>query len=181
MISDKTPLEKYTAATQTLLALGYDLSSIYLQRKEKDHAGTVGQPSELTKLYPHITPSSWSAHFENGPPLLTNSTIREGGQFVLTSQQRSFLLHRFGLTPTRTVTVNNMAFFPPETHESTLIHSFTINSNLHVADYKLRRHMLVAVRITDAGEFFQLAREQQETDTDTEKPSKSNRFSEYFE
>ena len=102
------------------------------------------------------TPAAISEHFADGTnPILSPRNITAGYSYQLSPGQRKWLRDRYDLTPTKTVTIIELALWPKTDHPRRLI----IRSDLHVEEHR-RKHVLVQVAITQPGEFFvQSARE----------------------
>lgn len=151
--------ELYQVATAQLRRLGYDLKDVYAQHKAKLEEYECAQPTELDRKFVVTTPQTWVTHFEDKTadqpkgfvPTLGTSTIRAGGQFLLTKGQRA-KLRGYGLTPTRVVEVMSLDFFP----ETRCVRTLVLRSCLHVEEHK-RRHVLAQVTINDFGAFMQAA------------------------
>lgn len=151
--------ETYRVATTILLKLGYDLTAIYAQHVRKLEEYDAQQPTELDRKFEVTTPKTWVTHFESKEaqemkgfvPVLGTSTIRAGGQFLLTSGQRA-KLRGYGLTPTRVVECLSLDFYP----NTRCVRSLVLKSCLHVEEHK-RKHILAQVTINDFGAFMQAA------------------------
>jgi len=149
---------KYSAAVRLLVELDYDLSGLYAQHQKRLDDRERGTPTALDLKYALNVPTSWAAHFDGGVPYFGVSTLRVGGQLLLTSGQRKVLNDMAGLTPTRTITILDIDFYPG----TTAVRTLTIGSNLHVPDHK-RKHVLSKWTLTNFGEFMQLAHDAQVT------------------
>jgi len=138
---------------------GLDISTPRKQLFEKKRLEELSTPSDLELMYPLLTPKSWLNHFENGSdvPYLSNTTIRDGGQFRLSPDQKAILRELYGLTPTNTVTVSNLELYPPLADGRVCIRSFTLHSAIHV-DWKVRKHVLskasIGGKALSVGEFL---------------------------
>jgi hypothetical protein len=154
-----TAQDAYTRAIQTLVAQEYDISDIIRQNKEKE-TRNAPQPTDLDQLYPLTTPESWVPHFDIGAsdpmenvPILSTSTLRMGGRFLLTPGQRATIRARYNLTPTKVVEITQL-----ECYEGTrIIKDLVIKSDLHVPEHQ-RKHVLVCCRISDFGKWYSEAK-----------------------
>ena len=147
---------RYSQAIATLTALKYDIRSIVDQHTARQ-ATEDRKASEMDIRYPLSTPESWQPHFDNGTPTLNNSTIREGGRFVLTPGQRSILRDRYEMTPTHFVEVSRVELFPGTIY----IKSVVLKSDLHIAESE-RKHALIQCCISDFGQWLHSSIERDE-------------------
>lgn len=160
--------QSYSTATAQLRLLGYELSEVYAQHKAKLEQHELAQPTELDRKYAITAPQTWAMHFEDKTaqqpkgfvPVLGTSTLRAGGQFLLTSGQRA-KLRGYGLTPTRVVECLSLDFYPA----TRCVRSLVLRSCLHVEEHK-RKHVLAQVCINDFGAFMQASADlEQEAET----------------
>lgn len=109
------------------------------------------EPSEADKMCHCLVGTvPISEHFVNGTnPVLSTRNIVAGYSYQLSPGQRKWLRDRYDLTPTKTVTIIELAMWPGTDHPRRLI----IRSDLHVEEHR-RKHVLVQVAITQPGEFF---------------------------
>lgn len=91
----------------------------------------------------------WSHVFDEDFPLLSNSNAYVGWQYELTPGQREWLRSRFGMTPARTVSIENLSTWRGTAHPRTM----TLRSGEHV-NPSLRKHTLSSCTITCVGTFF---------------------------
>ena len=175
----------YSAAIKELVSQGYDLNNVYQQKKVRDDKRESRLIGPMDEVFSVTTPEDWSAHFEKdfikvgdvtvevgGPKVLSLSNIRSGGQFKLAPAWRNVLRERYGITPTDTITIRELSFFK----DTKVIDRLVIESNQHIADLRVRKHVLQAVCITNFTEFMTAVKRseemQDESHTITEKTSK---------
>ena len=149
----------YLHAVKTLTAQGYDLTDLFKQHETRLQAEFSKEITEMDLLFAITTPESWDAHFQpenvfditvGGYKTLTLGNIRQGGQFKLSPAMRDVLRERYGLTPTETITVRELNLYPG----SKVVKRLTLESNAHIADPKMRKHVLQACAITDFTRFM---------------------------
>ena len=96
-----------------------------------------------------LAPST-EQHFATGTnEVLTAFAAAEGWSYRLSPGQRRFLRNRYGITPTMTVTVIGLTFFPG----TRVISALTIRSDEHVANN--RQHRVLNRVVMNATEFFE--------------------------
>lgn len=89
-------------------------------------------------------------HFLNGEAqVLSPGHLWAGYSYTLTPGQRAWLREQYGMTPTATVTVLEIARWPGTRHPRVL----HLKSDLHV-DPRQRRHILTSAVIRTPGKFF---------------------------
>jgi hypothetical protein len=89
-------------------------------------------------------------HFATGTnEVLTAFAAAEGWSYRLSPGQRRFLRNRYGITPTMTVTVIGLTYFP----KTRIISALTIRSDEHVPNN--RQHRVLNRVVMNATEFFE--------------------------
>ena len=150
---------EYLNAVRCLTAQGYDLTDLFKQHETRLQAEFSKEITELDLMFAITTPESWDSHFQpenvfditvGGYKTLTLGNIRQGGQFKLSPAMRDVLRERYALTPTETITVRELNLYPG----SKVVKRLTLESNAHIADPKMRKHVLQACAITDFTRFM---------------------------
>lgn len=165
----------YHHAKKVLERQGYDLSDILRQHKWREIQWDLRQPVALDLQYGITTPDSWRPHFEQHvpsvplsdgvplaapvvkgePPVLACDTLRRGGQFLLSKGQRTVLRERYSMTPTKTIEVSELSFYPG----TNIVERIKLTSCIHITEEQRRKHVLRSCLITEFGEFMNNARE----------------------
>jgi hypothetical protein len=107
------------------------------------------EPGEWDRKYEVLEVGSLSEHLE--AQVLEPSRMVMGRSYVLTPGQRAILREWYSLTPTRTITLQEVALWAGTRYPRRII----IRSDEHV--HSGRRHVLVSATIDRPGEFFTAA------------------------
>jgi hypothetical protein len=148
-------LEQIETALRCLTSYGYETAPLWKEHHEWLQSTELREPTDDDRHWATRAgePSSVADHFrDNLPEPLSAAQCWEGRQYTLTPGQRAYLRDRYGLTPTRVVELIEVGLF----RTTNIVHTFVLRSAEHV-DEQRRRHVLNAVCITNAAEFFERA------------------------
>jgi hypothetical protein len=124
------------------------LRDVFQSKSNLDHDPEIG---EEDRRYTVLEQGSLTEHLES--QVLEPARMVMGRSYVLTPGQRAVLREWYGLTPTRTITLQEVALWPETRHPRRII----IRSDEHV--HSGRRHVLVSATIDRPGQFFTAALE----------------------
>lgn len=144
------------AALRHLEAQGFDVKSLWRDLSERTALHERGTPTEddLRYAVPSAQPTL-AAHFDGAQPqLLEASALWKGYSYTLSPAQRGILRETYGLTPTKTVTLEWVETWPGTQHPRAMC----LRSDLHV-DPRNRKHVLSRAVIREVGTFFRTAAE----------------------
>jgi hypothetical protein len=122
------------------------LRDVFQSESNLDHDPEIG---EEDRKYTVLEQGSLTEHLES--QVLEPARMVMGRSYVLTPGQRAVLREWYGLTPTRTITLQEVALWPGTRHPRRVI----IRSDEHV--HSGRRHVLVSATIDRPGQFFTAA------------------------
>jgi hypothetical protein len=146
-------LAQIETALRCLTSYGYETAPLWKEHHEWLQSTELREPTDDDRHWATRAgePSSVADHFrDNLPEPLSAAQCWQGRQYTLTPGQRAYLRDRYGLTPTRVVELIEVGLFRSA---PTVVHTFVLRSAEHV-DEQRRRHVLNAVCITNAAEFF---------------------------
>lgn len=148
-------IEQIETALKCLTSHGYATEALWAEHKAWVDSLDARQPTDDDRKWASRSakPVGMKDHFANGlPEVLTAAQAWEGRQYLLSPGQRDVLRERYGLTPSKVVEVVEVGMFAG----TSIIHSITLKSALHVEEHK-RKHVLSAVVISPAADFFSTA------------------------
>lgn len=144
------------AALRHLEAQDFDVKALWRDLSERVDSHERGTPSEDDVRY--VIPSTQPAlasHFDGAEPVeLQPSALWKGYSYTLTPAQRGILRETYGLTPTKTVTLDWIETWPGTQHPRAMC----LRSDVHI-DPRNRRHVLSRCVIREVGTFFRTAAE----------------------
>lgn len=144
------------AALRHLEAQGFDVKSLWRDLSERTALHERGTPTadDIRYNVPSAQPTL-AAHFDGAQPqLLEPSALWKGYSYTLSPAQRGILRETYGLTPTKSVTVEWIEVWPGTLHPRAMC----LRSDLHV-DPRNRKHVLSRAVIREVGTFFRTAAE----------------------
>lgn len=148
-----TEQPKIETALRYLSSCGLNVDDVWTQFNVAltVHDNAAPTADDLRYTVP-IGPREWHHVIEEDYPVLDTSNCYVGWQYELTPGQREWLKGRYGMTPARTVSVENLATWKGTQHPRSL----TLRSGEHI-NPTLRKHTLSSVTITCPGTFFREA------------------------
>jgi hypothetical protein len=151
------------ASLRQLEAQGFDVKHLWRDLSERIAAHEGGKPTvdDIRYTLPFVAPVI-ATHFEGAAPQeLHPSALWKGYSYSLSPAQRAILRETYGLTPTKTVTLEWVELWPATQHPR----SMCIRSDMHV-DPRNRKHVLCRAVIREVGTFFRTAAELDAQDKD---------------
>jgi hypothetical protein len=145
-------LAQIETALRCLTSYGYETTALWKEHHDWLQSTELREPTDNDRRWAQraAEPSATADHFRDSlPEPLSAAQCWQGRQYTLTPGQRAYLRDRYGLTPTRVVELTEVGLF----RATNIVHTFVLKSAEHV-DEQRRRHVLNAVCITNAAEFF---------------------------
>jgi len=146
-----TNTESYREAIRLLTLAGYDVGGLRAQHALKEADYYHRQPTAADLAWQVHTPLNPVHLLAGGKvPTLSVFNLVQGYQYQLSSGMRDFIRDKCGLTPTQTVTITELHFFP----NTRIVCEMVVTSNLHIPSTTARKHLLTQWRCTDFTTFM---------------------------